>query len=593
MKLNYKEYRERVNGCFVGKSVGGTLGMRFEGGLSVNNVTYYDPVPDEMIPNDDLDLQVTALEIIMRDGLPVSRAKLGDLWNLYNRESLPDEYGVAEGNYRKMIYAPLSGVYNNAFHSGMGAAIRSELWACLAPGDPELAVRLATEDGCVDHAGDGISAVRFLAAIESAAFVENDLQTLVEIGMKYLPVGERMHVAFTDTIAWWDETKDYLEVRKLILEKYGCENWTDVTINLSFVLLSILSCEDNFDKAICHAVNMGYDADCTAATVGALFGIMRPNSIDEKWTRPIGNALVLSYNMANMTESATIDDFTDEIAYCCEKVQEYYHSKTQLCDIPSDRKSYVMGDIRMSEPDETPYKQTEALITDQPIIVRVIYPEQVAYVPDTDNRFTIRLINPTDKVLEGCFSIGTSQNVICIPRNFDYKLERGQEALFDFTVEKRLLKGRINVNKVNLAFTTNGLKWSCAFGFPDSKIYYVENLESGETFTRNISAAAFSVPAGKYRYTLNFKLPAPKTVRLLHNGKSHMSVYLNGEKLIERNGTERYVPAIHRGCYTDILPESGYNAITLEFDNDKETEAFLDFGNIAGCGTWVSDVEYK
>ena len=210
MKLDYEIYRRKVKACFVGKSVGGTLGMPYEGFIQVNHVTYYNPVPTEMVPNDDLDLQVTFLEILMREGLPVSCLKLGDLWNLYNSGSLPDEYGVADGNYRKMLYAPLSGTYNNAFHSGMGAAIRSELWACLAPGDPDLAVRIATEDACVDHAGDGISAIRFLAAIESAAFVEEDLRKLIAIGMQYLPKGERMECAFTDTIAWWEETGDYL-----------------------------------------------------------------------------------------------------------------------------------------------------------------------------------------------------------------------------------------------------------------------------------------------------------------------------------------------------------------------------------------------
>ena len=56
--MNYpvSEYRKKVRGCFIGKSVGGTLGMPFEGNLNVNEVTYYDPVPTSMVANDDLDL---------------------------------------------------------------------------------------------------------------------------------------------------------------------------------------------------------------------------------------------------------------------------------------------------------------------------------------------------------------------------------------------------------------------------------------------------------------------------------------------------------------------------------------------------------
>ncbi len=46
--------------------------MPFEGNLNVNEVTYYDPVPTSMVANDDVDLQVVALEILRRRGLPVT-----------------------------------------------------------------------------------------------------------------------------------------------------------------------------------------------------------------------------------------------------------------------------------------------------------------------------------------------------------------------------------------------------------------------------------------------------------------------------------------------------------------------------------------
>lgn len=591
MKLNYEIYRRKVRACFVGKSVGGTLGMPYEGPVQVNNVTYYDPVPNEMVPNDDLDLQVTFLEILMREGLPVSRLKLGDLWNLYNSGSLPDEYGVANANYRKMIYAPLSGVYNNAFHSGMGAAIRSELWACLAPGDPELAVRIATEDACVDHSGDGISAIRFLAAIESAAFAENDLNKLIETGMRYLPEGERMKNAFKDTIAWWNETEDYIRVREKILEKYSVENWTDVTINLSFILLALLSCENSFDKAICHAVNMGHDADCTGATVGALFGIINPDGIGERWTRPIGNSLVLSCNMTNMTASASIDDFCDEIAFCCEKIQEYYHSAVSFEGLPADRKQYAMPEPRAAASDDIPYEQSEALITDEPLEVRVIYPEAVAYMPGGENKFTVHLINNGDKPMSGSFSIGTSQNVICEPRGFSYSLKPYEEEKFTFSVEKSLCRVRINVNKVVLAFITNGLKWSCSFGFPDARVYHVENLDTGEKYDVNVPGSAFTVPAGRYRYTLNFKLAAMREIRLSHNGKARMTVYLNGERITEREADMKYVPAFHRGSVTKVTPKREHNVLEIEFNNDREREAFIEFGSVGDCGIWLTDVE--
>ena len=80
MELNFEAYKKKVFGCFVGKSVGGTLGMPFEGQLEVKPVTYYDPVPTEMVPNDDLDLQVVNLETLLRTGFPVSRHHIGEIW---------------------------------------------------------------------------------------------------------------------------------------------------------------------------------------------------------------------------------------------------------------------------------------------------------------------------------------------------------------------------------------------------------------------------------------------------------------------------------------------------------------------------------
>ena len=107
--MNDTEYRRRVWGCYAGKAVGGTLGMPFEGNLSTRKLTGYDPVPGEMLPNDDLDLQVIALEIVRRFGLPVNRYHLSDMWR-HLQDGGPDEYGAARWNVSMGRTAPLSGL---------------------------------------------------------------------------------------------------------------------------------------------------------------------------------------------------------------------------------------------------------------------------------------------------------------------------------------------------------------------------------------------------------------------------------------------------------------------------------------------------
>lgn len=66
------------------------------------------------------------------------------------------------------------------------AFIRSEIWACLAPGYPEIAVRYAYEDAICDHADEGVYGELFCAALQSAAFVEKDMDKLVSIAKSYI-----------------------------------------------------------------------------------------------------------------------------------------------------------------------------------------------------------------------------------------------------------------------------------------------------------------------------------------------------------------------------------------------------------------------
>ncbi len=76
-----------------------------------------------------------------------------------------NEYGVGKRNWAEGLVPPHTGSFDNWFTCGEGAAIRSELWACLAPGDPDRAAAFAYEDACFDHAGDGVLAAQFNARV--------------------------------------------------------------------------------------------------------------------------------------------------------------------------------------------------------------------------------------------------------------------------------------------------------------------------------------------------------------------------------------------------------------------------------------------
>ncbi len=311
--LDIPSYRERVIACWLGKAVGGTLGMPFEGVDGPLNLSFYEPVPTEMLPNDDLDLQVVWACVLDAMAEPkVDRHVLAKAWQQHV-EFPWDEYGVGLRNLANGLHPPLTGSHDNWFTNGMGAPIRSEVWACLAPGNPALAAAYAYEDGCFDHSGDGIYGEMFFAALQSMAFVESDTDILLDNALETLPADSSIRAAIQDTRRWWLQSRDWKAVRDLILRDYGHENFTDVTMNVAFTILGWIASEGDFSEAICIAVNCGKDTDCTGATVGALMGIIDPDCIAEKWLSPIGRDLVLSPGIVGLVAPKTLDEFTDMV----------------------------------------------------------------------------------------------------------------------------------------------------------------------------------------------------------------------------------------------------------------------------------------
>jgi len=56
---------------FLGKNIGGTLGIPFEGQQKFLNLDFYNPVPTQPVPNDDLDLQLVWLVHMQEKGRKV------------------------------------------------------------------------------------------------------------------------------------------------------------------------------------------------------------------------------------------------------------------------------------------------------------------------------------------------------------------------------------------------------------------------------------------------------------------------------------------------------------------------------------------
>lgn len=318
MELKYKDYFDKVYGCYSGKTIGGTLGAPFECYRGVYNIDFFVQDTSKPVPNDDLDLQLVWLRAAELEGGRIDSHILAEYWATYISASLC-EYGIGKNNAKMGICPPLSGHLHNSNRNSNGAWIRAEIWACLCPGNPALAAKYAYYDSSVDHSGEGVYAAVFCAALQSAAFAENDIFKLIEIALSYIPEDCGVTKAVQCVINSFKKGADFKQARKTLLQTtpggfgmlsgyWNGTGWTmlppsdkyppqapeadiprgehgwDAPSNIGIIMIGLLYGGGDFGKSVCTAVNCGEDTDCTAASLGALLGILSgKKGLPKKW----------------------------------------------------------------------------------------------------------------------------------------------------------------------------------------------------------------------------------------------------------------------------------------------------------------------
>ena len=277
-KLPYSTYLDKIYGCFLGKTVIGTLGAPYEGIKMPLELPFKEEMINTMLPNDDLDLQLLWLDVAEKYGESFTSDQLLERF-VSCCDYSPGEYAVMRKNFARGIHPPASGAFSNDFYvSGMGCPIRSEIWACLAPLNPAEAADYAARDGVLDHWGESVYAEQFFAALESAAFGMDegncDLYALIDAGLAVVPAACRLRELVEDTVAWCRQYDDVKRILRKILHKYGHPDCTNLFQNIGITLAALLKGNLDAVKTGMDALNCGFDTDCTCATAGAIIGII-------------------------------------------------------------------------------------------------------------------------------------------------------------------------------------------------------------------------------------------------------------------------------------------------------------------------------
>ena len=578
---------DKIYACWLGKNIGGTLGGPVEGRKDRMNLTYYPKIDENgALENDDLDLQLVNLHVVEQYGIGLGPAEMGRMWAAHVYFPY-DEYGYGVTALRLGFIPPFSGQYDNPFTNCMGSPIRSELWAAVAAGDPALAAHFAMSDAAVDHAGgEGMYGEIFYAALESMAYVTEvaapeDRVSLIESALEYLPDASRVKAALKDTVKWYREGVCYDDIRGMILSAHGRPNFTDAPQNLAFTMCGWLYGED-FGDGILKAVNMGYDTDCTGATLGALYGILYGRSyIPEKWSRPIGDKIRLSPAVRGFGAPKDLGELTERTI----KI----------------RKKLMLEDVKPS-PDSGDYGVQQHVFplgqkAESGFVARLRYKNGSPSVSDGETAvISVEFVNNTRGRWVFTASVRCPEGFISESGGDPAVLGIGESAVMEFAVKAESVRSYVNRFTVAIERYNDGSPW-IVYDIPFTMLKKSEWLLDGEK-ARICGTTVRFADNGGYLHTAKTRIynPRKREIKLMCASVVPVSCTVDGENRINARDNADYMPAYHR-CQTNRTAifelDEGWHDVNIVLMAVKPGDAFFTFAALATSRTEEPGAFYR
>ncbi|MFE9095117.1 ADP-ribosylglycohydrolase family protein [Streptomyces sp. NPDC007264] len=289
--------RERARGALLGLAVGDAMGAPAENmkpseiRARWGRITGY--VAEQPSGTDDTEYAIFSGLLLARHGSALTVAHVESAWHewIADRDEGPfrgagfSERGTLE-NLRRGLAAPISAQHRHAWSDGL--AMRAAPFGVFAAGRPAEAARLVAIDGSVSHEGEGIYGGQAVAAGVAAAMAGAPTSTVVASALAVVPEDSWTARSLRRAVAV--AHRGARAVRSAVV--IGGYPWTDLAPEAVALAFGAYAAADgDFPESVLTAVNMGRDADTTAAVAGALAGATRGvSAVPAEWAAAIGPA---------------------------------------------------------------------------------------------------------------------------------------------------------------------------------------------------------------------------------------------------------------------------------------------------------------
>jgi hypothetical protein len=274
---------DRIHGGWVGMLIGGLEGLPHE--------FKHNEHPRESLPeftflaqgarsDDDNDFEWTHAYFMDKEGvLKLPYPRLVEIWKANMNQGI----WVANKRARELmdqgVVPPDTGsvARNPAARYNLSGQFCVEVYGLIAPGLPQAAAELGLHYARIAVSGEPLQAAQYWTSLISLQpFAQGTMEDSVRRALGAVDPRSAMTAVTQDTLrACRKHGRDWKAARQELDRQWRLEkkwNGNSTPVNGAMVLLALLQGDGDFYQTLRYAMALGHDADCNAATAGAVLG---------------------------------------------------------------------------------------------------------------------------------------------------------------------------------------------------------------------------------------------------------------------------------------------------------------------------------
>jgi hypothetical protein len=279
LRLTTADYQDRVHAAWAAEIMAVLLAWPHEHNVSSREWISTYPRPYTSAPvDDDWYYEMVALRGFEKYGIHMTVDQLGEQW----KENSAGSWGSSE-QARLLLGRGMKGSetgsprYNKLWFT-IGPQFSADIYGMIAPGNPNLAGRLARQFGHLNGYAEGTDGAVFMAGMVSLGFRESDPKEIVREAARLIHPSSPYRQCLDLVIGLAEQGKNAEEVFGAVEDRWHMEYpaTNNAVANGGIVAASVWFGEGDFLKTVNLAAGAAdfTDADCNAANAATVIGAM-------------------------------------------------------------------------------------------------------------------------------------------------------------------------------------------------------------------------------------------------------------------------------------------------------------------------------